>query len=77
MPSPIYAKVLEAVSTYVPQEKAAGIVDRQLPKCNSTADNLNRAGLDQVMTWLLGAANLYISDAAAREALKSRLQAIR
>lgn len=76
MPSPIYNKVVDAVCAYVPKEKAVGIIDRQLPKCNATADNLTRGGLEQMMTWLIGAAGLYIPDAGTRDALKSRLQAI-
>ncbi len=76
MPSPVYTKVLDAVCAYVPKEKASGILDRQLPKCNATPDNLTRSGLEQMMTWLLGAASLYIPEASAREALKTKLQAI-
>lgn len=76
MPSPTYNKVLEIVSSYVPKEKAAGIVDRQLPKCNSTADNLTKKGVQEMMTWLLGAANLYVQDAGSRGSLKAKLEAL-
>lgn len=76
MPSPTYSKVVETLGAFVPKEKAAGIVDRQLPKCNATADNLTRAGLQDMMTWLLGAANLYLPDATQKNALKAKLEAL-
>ena len=74
MPSPT-CKVLEIISSYIPREKAVGILDRQLPKCNATADNLTSKEVAGMLDLVL-ALSLYIPDKSNRIDLKTKLQAL-
>jgi len=76
MPSPTYHKALDVLSAYLPKEKATGILDRQLPKCSTTADKLTSAELTQMRTWILGAAGLYIADLGLRNQMQSQLESL-
>lgn len=76
MPSSLYSELLAAICAYIPREKAEGILNRQLPKVGKTADTLNKEGLKEMQTWIVGAASLYIPDASQREEFKAKLSAI-
>ena len=76
MPSSTYSRTLEAVGKFLPNEKAAGIIERQLPKCNATAENLDRKAMTEMLPWLMRAANLYIPDESNRKGLEDLLRAL-
>ena len=76
MPSAAYADLLRTVSAFVPAEKALGIVGRQVPKCNQTAETLNKAGLKAIRVYVMGAAGLYIPEAGRRQDLEDKLAAL-
>ena len=76
MPSAAYADLLRTVSDFVPAEKAMGLVDRQVPKCNQTAETLNKAGLKAIRGYVMGAAGLYIPEPARKKALEDKLAAL-
>ena len=76
MPSADYSELLRTVSSFLPAEKAVGILGRQLPKCNQTAETLNKAGLKAIRVYVMGAAGLYIPEPARRQALEDKLAAL-
>ena len=76
MPSAAYADLLRTVSAFIPAEKALGIVGRQVPKCNQTAETLNKAGLKAIRVYVMGAAGLYIPDSAKKQDMENRLAAL-
>ena len=76
MPSAAYADLLRTLSAFIPAEKALGIVGRQLPKCNQTAETLDKAGLKTIRVYVMGAAGLYIPEPARKKELEDKLAAL-
>ena len=62
MANPIYTSLLQVVSSYIGQEKAQGLIERNLEKAGFKPDALDKAQLKTVVLRLSVAATLYIDD---------------
>jgi hypothetical protein len=76
MPSPAYNLLLNLVSGYVDSKKAVEVISRQLTACNLTADSITAAEIKTNGSRFTTACGLYISDAAKRDELKSKIAAL-
>lgn len=76
MTSPLYSRVLIVTSKYVDTDKATEILERQMKKCGSTSATFGPENLVQIRRTLIGAVQLYLSDAEKRYKLADEIQAM-
>jgi len=76
MPSLAYNSLLNLMSLYIEPKKAAEVLGRQLTACKLTADTVSNPDIKNNASRFATACGLYVSDAAKREELKSKLAAL-
>jgi len=76
MPSLAYNSLLNLMSLYIEPKKAAEVLARQLTACKLTADTVGNADIKNNASRFATACGLYVSDAAKREELKTKLAAL-
>lgn len=75
MTSPLYTKVVKVLAGSV-GDKAEGVLTRLLTRKNVAATAFGPADLTQIVTALVGAAELYIDDPKKVSALELALKAL-
>jgi hypothetical protein len=74
MPSVIYEKLVNTAGGYFEKEKARTVIERQLARCNATADTFNAEHLKTVMNFVVAATSLYVPDPAKREEMVGNIK---
>lgn len=76
MPSPTFTKVLSTVSAFIDKAKAEDIIKRQIATCAATPESFSAAELKKTAKLIAGASALYVQDAARRQELISKVEAL-
>ncbi len=77
MASPTYLKLKAEITPYLGEEKATACIERNLPRCNATADTFNDANFKEILFYIIGATTVYLrSEEAKLNELTAKLKAL-